>query len=221
MAALLLWASGERSVYARDTSHGCLYAVTKGPEKTPVVPCVNADPLNIAGDPDIRKVMKAFGVEPWKVRFKGCKNIRFSVKEDRMHARGSRKYLITYPNEVEQSYVALITHELAHVLQMEMAGGYRILRDTFITKRIELGADYLTGIIYSNYLKKNDINQFQHHLSLMGQYLELDEDAHGNPSQRSGAFRFGLFFDFNTVDRDIRKASENFQFDVYGQIIQF
>ena len=221
MAALLLWASGERSIYAKDTSHGCLYAVTKGPEKTPVVPCVNADPLNIADDPDIRNVMKALGIELGKVRFKGCKNIRFSVNEDRMPARAGQVYLITYTNEAEQSYVALITHELAHVLQMEMAGGYRPLRDAFISKRIELGADYLTGIIYSNYLKNNNINQFQHHLSLLGQYLELDEDAHGTPSQRSGAFRFGLFFDFTTVDRDIRKASENFQFDVYGQIIQF
>jgi hypothetical protein len=221
VAVLLVRAEEGLTADGQQSSNGCLYAVMVGPEATPVVPCVDVDPLNLANDPDILKVMRAFGIEPDKVHFKGCKKLRFSAAPDGMAKEGDHQYLVTYPIEAAQSYVAPITHELAHVLQMEMAGGLVPLRDAFGSKRVELGADFLTGIVFSNFLQYINVNQFQHNLELMGLYVEFEEKAHGTPEQRAQAFRYGVYFNFDNVKRDISMASDHFQSNIYGQIINF
>lgn len=221
MALLLMWTYGDPSADMLQLSHGCLYGVTVGHEATPVTPCDDADPLNLAKDPYIGKVMRSLSIEPGKVRFKGCKGLRFSATPDGMAKEGDRRYLITYPIEITQSYLAPITHELAHVLQMEMAGGLDPLRKTFSSMRVELGADFLAGVIFSSSLQTIDINQFQHNLELMGLYVELETDAHGTPAQRTSAFRWGVHLNFDAMNRDIRIVNEDFQANIYGKVVQF
>lgn len=221
MAVLLVWTYRSPSADMLQLSHGCLYGVTVGHEETPVTPCDDADPLNIAKDPYIDKVMKLLSIKPGKVRFKGCKGLRFSATPDGMAKEGDRRYLITYPIEVAQSYIAPISHELAHVLQMEMAGGLDPLRKTFSSMRVELGADFLAGVIFSSSLQNININQFQHNLELMGLYVELEADAHGTPAQRTSAFRWGVHLNFDTMNQDIRKVSDDFQANIYGKVVQF
>jgi hypothetical protein len=218
MAACLALAAASPAD-AQQAAAGCLYGqTTVGPEASVVVPCVDADPLNIANDPDVRTVMKSLGLKPGTIRFKGCKSLRFRAAPDGVPS--DHRYVITYPTDAAGSYLAPITHELAHVLQMEMAGGLLALTATFASKRVELGADYLTGVVFSQSLKQVSLNEFQHNLALIGLYVELDANAHGTPSQRVAAFRFGVFQKFDSVHVDMRKASDDFQVNLYGRIIQ-
>lgn len=215
---LLTWTNVGMTADKQRPSMGCLYSVTVGSEATPVLPCIDADPLKLAEDTDVRTVMQLFGIHLNKVRFKGCTNSRFSVTPDVKSEAGDQRYIVTYPIDIVQSYVAPITHELAHILQMEIAGGLDPLRDAFTSKRVELGADFLAGIVFSNSLLHIDINRFQHNLSLMGQYVELDVDAHGSPSQRNAAFRTGAYWNFDAWNRDIRRVNNEFQQNHYGKI---
>jgi hypothetical protein len=220
MAALVFSLGGNPSIEAAERSHGCLYGVTVGNDATPVDPCIDADPFNIGHNANVQKVLHALGIDARIVRFKGCKNQRFSAAPDWAAIAAERRYIVTYPTESDRNYLAPITHELAHVLQMEMEGGLSELRQKYSSKRVELGADYLAGLIFSQVLRDTDINQFQHNLSLIGLYVELDADAHGTPSQRVGAFRLG-YINFDAVEPDMRKASRNFQANYYGHVIQF
>ena len=220
VAALLGWAGSDLPAHAQTSSDGCLYALSHGAQATPIDPCPETDPLNLANDPDIQKVMRVLGIEPSQIRFKGCSGLRFSAAPDVMANGVIERYLITYPIEAAQSYLAPVTHELAHVLQMEMAGGLDPLREALGSRRIELGADYLAGVIFSNALQNIHVNQFQHNLSLMGRYIELDALAHGTPSQRTAAFRLGVYLNFNDYNRNIRMVSDHFQSDEYGNIVQ-
>lgn len=218
IAVFSVWIVCGHRAGAQPLSLGCLHAITVGPGAIPFEACPPADPLKLANDPDILALMRALGIEARKVEFRGCRKSRFSVTP--VLGPGG-KYIVTYPTEAARTYIAPITHELAHVVQIDMAGGLAPLRDALGSKRIELAADYLTGILFVSSLRNIDVSQFQHNLSLMGAYIELDADAHGTPAQRIGSFRFGLRFNFDTVGRDIRRASNHFQAEVYGHIVQF
>jgi hypothetical protein len=197
-------------------SRGCLYSTYVGANRVPVVACDDEDPMGLAKKADIVKVMKAMDIDPRSVRFKGCKGARFSTGAN---GDAQHRYVITYPTEISDAYLAPVAHELAHVVQMEMAGGLEPLRTAFISKKIELGADYLAGLVLSSVAKNTDANAnlFQHSLFLMGVYVELDADAHGTPSQRTAAFRYG-WINLDKVEADMRKASEYFQANFYATI---
>lgn len=192
--------------------------MTEGPDAAPVAVCADADPLNLASDPDIRKVMKALGVDSGKVRFKGCPGLRFSAES--MVMGSGRQYVITYPVDAAGTYLAPVTHELAHVLQMEIAGGLTALRQT-PSKKIELGADFLTGIVFSRELPKAGLDEFQNNLSLSGKYVELEVGAHGRPDQRAAAFRTGAYWKCDAGKCDMRSLLDKFNWDLYAPIEQF
>ncbi len=202
-------------------SSGCLYSVAVGPDAQPVVPCDDNDPLGVGTDKDVRAVMRTLGIEPSLVRFRGCQNSRFSAAPDGGSQAPNRRYVVTYPSNSVGMYLAPITHELAHVLQMERTGGLQALRQKLVSKRVELEADFLSGAVFAQTLKHASLNQFQHNLSLIGQYVELSTEAHGTPEQRTSAFRRGVFFDFETAKRGMRVLSEYFQANIYGQIVRF
>jgi hypothetical protein len=104
-------------------------------------------------------------------------------------SKSGDRYLVTYPSNLNRNYLAPITHELAHVLQMKNAGGLAALRDREEPRRIELGADFLAGLAHAKSLKKLSIEDFETNLQLAGTY-KLAAD-HGPPEYRGQAFRIG------------------------------
>jgi hypothetical protein len=200
---------------------GCLYVFTVGEEKVEVPPeCPDGDPLNLSRNADVGRVLQALGVRPHLIRFRGCEGGLFSAEDTELNpAADAARYAVSYRMGTTK-YLAPITHELAHVWQMESVGGYRTLRDALPSRRIELAADYLTGIVFSQALRHLDLSEFQQNLSLRGLYYEADLDAHGTPVQRNNAFRLGFRLNFDSMNRDYRKASDDFQANVYGQLVQ-
>jgi hypothetical protein len=219
LVALALASSCLLGAGVSDCGSECLYAVVEGKSRVPVGPCPSDDALKLAADPDVQTAIRALGLKPQLLRFKGCKQSPFSAAPESTGGTG-RRYVISYPTGIEGSYAAPITHELAHVLQMEVAGGLEALRRKHNSKQIELGADYLTGIVFGQALSHLELKQFQHNLSLIGLYVERSEAAHGTPDQRTAAFRFGVNVKFvEDLKSDFRFASEYFFDNVYGTIM--
>lgn len=208
------------AVQSEEQSRGCLYATYVGSEHTPVIPCADADPLNIGQDADVQRAMGILGIKPEMIRFRGCPHHRFSAAQEYTERPEDRRYVISYPTEANGRYLAPIVHELGHILQFEMEGGLWALTEKYSSKRIELGADYLAGLTFSHALHDIDINQFQHNILLTGVYVELDFDAHGNPSERGAAFRLG-YINFDKAGPDMRSASDHFQRNLYGLVTRY
>ncbi|WP_313223341.1 hypothetical protein [Pseudoxanthomonas mexicana] len=182
-----------------------------------VAPCGDSDPLRISYDQDLRKVMTSLGITPSQVRFKGCSNLEFSVIKDPL-IKGPKQYLISYPLEARDSYLAPVVHELAHVMQVNSAGGdikaMREQRDSS-SLRIELEADYLTGMVLSRTIATRNLALFQHNIVLTGMYKEENYRAHGTPAQRTSAFRMGYFQPIDANVPDLVSAPRYFQENVY------
>lgn len=166
--------------------------------------CVSGeDPEKLAKDPDIAKAIRAFGLEKENIYFAGCVGGIFKT-EDVSPISSVHEYKISYPLYVEKmaegnaerkmsSYVAPITHELAHVFQIRNAGSMRALKDQRKIIDIELSADFLSGLAFSETQNIKNINYYQQNLALVGLYNESLLDAHGTWSQRVAAFRYGVF----------------------------
>lgn len=216
VVALTIAATTPMAQLLRD----CLFDNVVGSEQRNVTRCDTGseDASNIARNPNVLKIMAAFKIAPDSVRFLGCSRIPFSAGNDFIEGR-KIKYVITYPTEAT-AFLAPIAHELAHVLQIETAGGLSALRAQRRSKEIELGADFLTGVAFSQVLPSADLDEFQHSLSLIGAYVELDPEAHGTPAQRTAAFRTGVFLSFDRVNWDFRQADKYFHTDVYGAVAQ-
>jgi hypothetical protein len=185
--------------------------------------CAGGDPLSLAQDSDVLKIKSALGLQDVKIVFKGCMPGRFSTAQ-RGPTAAMRSYVITYPvpeHGPAIGYLAPIAHELSHVLQIEIAGTLESLQQSQTSKRIELGADFLSGILYKQALGEGKVNDFQHNLELIGLYYERNAEAHGTPEQRITAFRRGIYFQFDEVNRQIHQAVEEFQRNVYGEIVLF
>jgi hypothetical protein len=217
-ATLVLMIGDARAGQLEGASGGCiLYATTVDERPVPTEPCSDKDPQNLSSDPDIEKVMRALGIQPHRVRFRAC--TRFATKDTGPNGPvEAPRYVVSYPSGRVKLYLAPVTHELAHVFQLEAAGGYRGGLERLTSKRIELGADYLTGIVFSQVLQDLELGEFQQNLALMGGYYETDEEAHGTPGERDRAFRRGLRLPFGSMKRDYRRANEDFQANVYGEI---
>jgi hypothetical protein len=226
LSALAFFAFGDSALTAElPLSHGCLYAVSVGPNATPILPCEDKDPLDLSNNLNILNIINALGLNRASIKFKGCRNHPFLVRDYGIGPSGGRQYTIYYPDDpqvVDERYIAPITHELAHVWQMEVAGGINALeKEIPQSKRVELGADHLMGYIYAKILRHMKINEFQNNMSLIGAYVELDEEAHGTPSQRTNAFRRGVFLPSDRSKRDIRIVNDDFQANGYADIIHF
>jgi hypothetical protein len=205
-----------------------LSGVTVGEDSRPVELCEPGDPLGIADNQDIASAIRYLAIDPDDIRFNGCPRGEFAVGLDPLRADG-RGYLIMYPVDVGDRFVAPVTHELAHVLQIQVAGSMSILQAQN-SKRIELGADFITGIVF-HALFESDIRtdmrglaaakrrrgEFANNIRLTGSYIEESGDAHGDPSDRSTAFRWGLNFRFREEVPDVRVASSYFADVLYEE----
>lgn len=199
-----------------DRESECLYVIIVGDEKKSVLPCYGTDKENLSENATLFKVTRMLGIKSEEIKYSGCKEHYFSAKP-LFHQIKQHKYEITYIIGDGISYIPPITHELAHVLQFEIYGGLGQLKDNLSSLRIELAADYLTGVIFQRL--DIDKNEFQHSVELIGRFHEDAFNAHGSPSQRNAAFRYGYFDSKKELDRDIRYFHEKFQNNIYGLII--
>lgn len=216
---LLLACFGGESI-ADDKRPRCLYSFTVGADNRPVEACTEGDPLGLGRDARVAAAMRALGIPAEAVRFSGCRGQRFSASPD--HASGSRpeRYVVTYPTEAAGKHLAPIVHELAHVMQMRLAGGLDALwAGGMDSRQIELGADFLTGLVFSEALRHVDLDEFQHNLSLIGLYYERNDEAHGTPAQRLSAFRIGVTRAPPYPEFDFAKASRYFRANEYPRVI--
>jgi hypothetical protein len=160
--------------------------------------------------------MKFLEIPPKIVTFKGCEKLAFSAYPSMSVGEGA--YIITYPKEVEADFLAPTLHELSHIMQMEVSGGLPMLRNIYkSSKKIELEADYLTGVIFSNVFPQAQLHEFEQNILLTGMYVESDLTAHGTPDQRIVAFRLGVFGESPNEKEGIRDKSKNFRENLYGQ----
>ncbi|MGK7870553.1 hypothetical protein [Falsiroseomonas sp. E2-1-a20] len=183
------------------------------------------DTLNLRSQPQVRFVIEEVSARTTEIELRGCQEAPFEVVSLRTPAN---RFRINYPiarNVGDDSYIAPITHELCHVQQIRSAGGILQLRQTVqnSSARIELGADFLTGVLYKKYLEKvgaggqqRNLRQFQHSLDLLGSYRS-DEGSHGGPVHRIHAFRRGFFF--QEFQRPLPELHDYFQREIYGNII--
>lgn len=164
----------------------CLFSFSSGPSETPVQPC-SGDTAAVGKNPEIQAVMALFGIPPSLVEFKSCPGARFAAMPD-----GKRKnhFIVQYPADSRSNYIAPISHELGHVFQMRIAGSLEALDSRANSLKIELGADFLAGLAFNKKLSKLNNLEFEANLKLIGSY-EQKADNHGNPDQRTQAFRIG------------------------------
>ena len=191
----------------------CLRSVSAGADDQPIVICKPGDPLGLSRSEQVKKVMHYLSIRPDLVRFNGCKDAHFAADIDPVRG-GKSLYVITYPIDIGSRYMAPITHELAHVMQIQIAGDKDALRLKRPIK-IELGADFVTGLVFREQLNQLASGEFQNNIQLTGLYREDEMDAHGTPAQRTAAFRYGLHYKFSEDVPDVRTASSYFMDVMY------
>jgi len=178
------------------------------------------DPLNLAATPHLEAAMAAFGIQPSQVVLIGCAQASFRIGRPNRSPAGLT-YRITYPimaNRPLQSYVAPLVHELAHAFQLSEDGsipGVRARRENS-SERVELGADYLSGVVFRRALAEINRGAFQLNSNLIGSYRTDTADLHGSPEERTAAFRTGYYQD--SAPADLRVAEQSFQDDSFGRI---
>lgn len=218
LAALIVACSAAASA---ETEEFCLHAESVSSSAT--AGCSD-DPLGIADRPEVVRAREGLGLAGLRLSFRGCEQGRFETMP-RGAGASPTSYRITYPINADLSaadYVAPITHELAHVFQMQTYGGLNGLVAAYPERqRIELGADFLAGVAFRNYIHEGDRGRFQHNLNLIGRYYEDASDAHGTPEQRTGAFRTGYFVRYDELQRNVRAAHDLFQSDYYYTLPDF
>jgi hypothetical protein len=163
--------------------------------------------MQLAAEPRLRAARDSFGLSDVRIVFRGCAAAAFTTRA-LPSASSARSYQITYPSGLDaiDRYIAPITHELGHVVQMEAAGGPARLSQTITPLERELGADFLAGLALRNSIGDPRRSLFKENLNLTGNYCEAGADAHGSPEQRSGAFQTGFMFDYAAVGQDARRA---------------
>ncbi len=223
---------------AADGKAQCLYSKTPDTAGTALqaAACTNKeDPAGLGGDPDIRKVIAALGLQDVRIRFSGCAHGLFATETTGLASAPS--YRISYPllpaaqanaagspagNPVgtagRNPYLAPITHELAHVLQLRQKGG----RNALLTGRqilsVELAADFIAGIAFKRIEALDSLNSFQQNIALVGLYREREEDAHGTWEQRTWAFRRGVFYPADPAPLLPQEADDRFAQKLFREV---
>ncbi|NVD97906.1 hypothetical protein [Massilia sp. BJB1822] len=208
----LLVVSGAHYLGQDASEAGCLRADSGS--SGPAIEC-SPDPLNVAHMVEIKAALSIFGIDEAEVRYRGCQKVPF---ETRMKGKG---YLISYQvpaNNNGKQLVAPIMHELAHVFQAREAGSFLALLKA-PSLRIELGADFLAGLMSANIETQIPLDILQEDVVLVGRYYEKEEGAHGTPEQRNNAFRLGHFHGYKTFKKSFPAALKEFNKNLYGSLL--
>lgn len=194
----------------------CLFATVVDDKLISAGSCGATDPRLIARDEDVRKLIVAIDVPPESITFRGCPGDVYMVRPG-----PGATYTITYPPLASDGFVAPVAHELAHIVQIRASGGMDQLVERYESRRIELGADYLAGILFRSALPGSHRNDFQNHVHLNGLYRESPVRAHGSPVQRTNAFRLGVVGLTEPAGTTLAAASVHFQEDMYARVVTF
>ena len=195
------------------TQSNCLYAVMVSGTPSRPTPCRAGDPIDLANNENVKMAISLLNISMSDLNFRGCELGRFSAMPDE---NNDKKFIISYKTDKEK-FLAPTLHELSHVLQIKNAGGLVSLLKKYPSKRIELAADYMTGIIFSKLFKNMDLKKFEQNILLTGLYLESSELAHGTPDERVSAFRLGVFGKKQKEEMNMSEIELNFQRSLYAK----
>lgn len=204
---------------AQYEGNQCLYANGVSPKKQEG--CTGEDTAQLMQLPAIAATIQALSLSNVRIVLSACAVSPFLTQQSGVDAR-TLWYKISYPllgYARLQDYIAPITHELAHVFQMKTAGTRAALLAQSSSRKVELGADFLTGVLFKNAQRTEDLAMFQTNLMLVGKYIEKELDAHGWPEQRQAAFRLGYFLPYQAYDRSPDTVYQEFNDNVYGTIL--
>ncbi len=193
------------------TSRGypCFNALSVGQVKVDAPECQESDPLKLGQNELVQAMMNGFGIDPVMIAFHGCKSTNFRVMESE-DSKGMVRFVINYPLSIGNRFLAPVSHELAHVVQILKAGNSQKLKESSSSIEIELAADFMVGYSFARHLKSVSFDQFLENLSLVGLYVEKDIDAHGTPEQRSNAFRIGAVNAYPFSQLSLSKSIDHF-----------
>lgn len=212
LVGLLLCASQPAFPQAWPAKALCLRAMTDGGKPVNLKECLS-DPKQLVADPDVRRIVAALGLDMRTIRFRGCAALPFTANA--LDGPDSGTYLVTYATNVEQhDMLAVLAHELAHLKQLQYAAELQYTSSL----QIELGADFVAGLLYGQLFEKRSLMDLQNNLQLLARYRENSSEAHGTPDQRTNAFRTGYYFHFDQFGSDYGRALINFNDAIYGQI---
>lgn len=205
------------SVIAQVSAGDCLYSGPDGPEPADCRP----DPYGVGNEPAITAAIAGLGLDRSQIVFVGCAQGRF---ETRPAEGAGHSFRILYPlraNYDFATYRGPLMHELGHTFQVNRAGSLRALTQSLdrssARARIELGADFLAGILYRRYAGSSDMRNFLQNLDLLGNYRPAESASHSSPEARAMAFQYG--FIYNVGSGTIGAAHAKFQDDMFGGIM--
>jgi hypothetical protein len=206
-----VWFAACAVAQVNTSAGGCLFSETPSAFQSPMEGDDCSDVLMVMRNEDVLSIARFLEIDPSELEFKGCAAAPFSTQPPAFRYAGAR-YTIRYPAEATsaQEILGPIAHELGHVQQMKMVGGYNRLIEKWPSINRELGADFLAGLSLRAALPKQRTRAFQHSLGVTGRYREPTADAHGTPGQRTAAFRNGFFMDLAEHENSVSNASVHF-----------
>jgi hypothetical protein len=180
----------------------------------------STDPLGFSGDAAIKNAIRQLDLAGAAIEFVGCTTGEFRSSSPPGIDDSDLRFRIYYPVARDlrhADYIAPLSHELGHAFQIRQAGSMAALKRSLESRQIELGADYLVGLIAGR-AGGIKLAQFQANVNLVGRYRE-SSDEHGTPVQRSYAFRYGFFFDKNHGGQTFDEAYAKFGDDFFTEIV--
>lgn len=180
------------------------------------------DPLDLGQLNDITIAEQVLNVPKARLQLVGCTRTLFSIATSPGATATRQSYRIYYPvlNQDRANYVAALIHELGHVYQLETTGSPHQLLEKYQNQwiQIELGADFLVGLVAGHYLRGASPEIFASNMQLIGLYREDPVGAHGTPTQREIAFRSGFFKPTEALHSAISEAYQDYDDDVFPTI---
>lgn len=177
------------------------------------------DPYRVLDEPMIQRTIRQLGLRPEQVDMHGCGQGRFSawVVDATM-----QKYRINYPLSATYAfayYTGPLAHELGHVAQLHEAGTLPRLRQQLENEsgRVELGADFLAGLMFRRFMNNLNQQSFEQSLDLIGNYEAGSRATHSRPEARTSAFRMGFYY--SATNLAPRAAHRDFQRNRYAFIL--
>lgn len=179
------------------------------------------DPRGLRTHPAIAKAIGALALPADRLALLGCAKGEFSAGSDAGFTDDDLRVSVVYPSQADlptDQYIAALLHELGHAWQIFGAGGLAALQDKTSSDRIELGADFMAGVLAFR-VGSLTPDSFQTNAEVVGRYRETS-DQHGNPVQRTMAFRYGYFYDRNNAKKELSAAYADMQGEFYQQLVR-
>ena len=175
------------------------------------------DPLRLEHLPEVENAVAGLAIPAARIALWGCRKTKFETAAPVSASSSTGQYKIYYPllERPTHDYVAPIIHELGHVYQLQSVGSPHALLQKYSRLQIELGADYLTGVVARHYLSGIKPEIFQGNLEIVGLYRELAVEAHGTPNQRNEAFRRGFFLRQTDFQDSIVRAYQEYDDEAF------